>query len=410
MTNNRKTIFLQYLLIWFAYMAHDSLLFHNNKSIFTYLGLAICILVILFYKRARDLELFGYLLFLFCNILFVRFLNHGGIGISIFMHWALEILTIYMAYKLDTEKFFERFVWLISFYALLSVLCTVGYAVFPAIWDRFMPVNYLGGQNDTAMPFEGILFLHNISTYGDKLGRNLGVFTEPGLYQISLNTALYIVLLLRDKLSYSSRKKDLIALILMLAIVLTKSTTGYLGMVAIICVAILNSKKYFKMKVLYVVCIGVAVVFMDYFLQADQSILYKVVLRKLFDSSGLNLAAGSGKWRLLTIQYVSEVIKQYPLGAGYDNYNQYIFSKGQYLYELVGVESIKAIAYCGIPQMTIAYGWLIRKTYKNRKNWMTFLLVLFLYINTTFAQSDIFYPSLILLMLTNQKTKEKIEK
>lgn len=409
MVNKQRTVFLQYLLIWIAYMSQDSLLFHNNKSLFTYFGLAVCLVTLFLYKRTRDRSVLGYLLYLLCMIFFVRFLNHGGIGISIFFHWTLEILTIYLAYKLDTERFFERFVNVIAFYALFSVVCTVAYKAVPSIWHRLMPVHYLGGQNDSQMPFEGIWFLHNISTFGDKLGRNLGVFTEPGLYQIPLNTALYIVLLLRDRLSYSSKKMDIIALILILATLLTKSTTGYLGMLAVLCVAIVMSQNHFQMKILYVICVGAGVVLLDYFFNMDQSILYKVVLKKLFDSSGFNLAAGSGKWRILTIEYVWEVIKQYPLGAGYDNYNQYILDSGQHLYELVGVECIKAIAYCGIPQMIAAYAWIINKAYKNKKNRLTFLLVLFLYINTTFAQSDIFYSSLMVLILAKQR-KPKMSK
>ena len=60
-------------------------------------------------------------------------------------------------------------------------------------------------------------------------------------------------------------------------------------------------------------------------LNGENSILYNVVIGKLFDENGFNLAAsGSGFYRVRTIEYVMEVIRKYPLGAGYDIYNAFI--------------------------------------------------------------------------------------
>ena len=54
--------------------------------------------------------------------------------------------------------------------------------------------------------------------------RNLGIFIEPGLYQIYLNMALFILL-------YSGRKfryKYIVVIVLLVALYSTKSTTGYI--------------------------------------------------------------------------------------------------------------------------------------------------------------------------------------
>lgn len=399
-----KRCMLQYLLIWIAFMDHDSLLVHNYKSAFVIIGLVICFMTLIFYKSSRKRDLLLFLVYLLFMITFVRFINKGGVGISILGHWILEILSISLAYQLDSQKFYDRFVSLISFYALISVVCTILYYMIPDVWNAIMPLNYL-----SHMPFRGILVLHNASSHGDKLGRNLGVFTEPGLYQISLNTALYILLLLDGKLSFSRGKKNKKILIILLAILTAKSTTGYLAMLAIVLVAVIQSNLYIRKKLVIMLGVGSCLLLLDYLLNTNSSIVYNVLLSKLFDSSGFNLGAGTGYYRIRTIKYAIEVVKLYPWGAGYDNYYNYISMQGQYLNELVGVECLKAFAYYGIVPTSIVYMWLIKMLFKNRRNIMMFLLVIFLYLNTTLAQSDIFYPSLILLFIINQRVIPKCE-
>ena len=144
------------------------------------------------------------------------------------------------------------------------------------------------------------------------------------------------------------------------------------------------------------------IILIDSLLNGENSILYNVVIGKLFDENGFNLAAsGSGFYRVRTIEYVIEVIRKYPLGAGYDIYNAFILSQKQYLNELVGVECLKAFAYYGTPQMILTYVYLAKTAWKRKRNIIQWILVVFLYINTTMAQSEIFYPSLIILLLLN---------
>ena len=79
----------------------------------------------------------------------------------------------------------------------------------------------------------------------------------------------------------------------------------------------------------------------------------------------------------------------------------FILSQKQYLNELVGVECLKAFAYYGTPQMILTYVYLAKTAWKRKRNIIQWILVVFLYINTTMAQSEIFYPSLIILLLLN---------
>lgn len=65
--------------------------------------------------------------------------------------------------------------------------------------------------------------------------RNCGFYTEPGVYQIVLNSTLYILLFWKEKLMISSEKKyRKILLVIIAAIIACQSTTGYLALLLII--------------------------------------------------------------------------------------------------------------------------------------------------------------------------------
>lgn len=389
----RKKDILPYFLIWIAFMYHGSILISNYSSWMDAISIVTIIYTFFSHKRTHDKKIMAFLLLLLVNIIFVRSINGGGVGISIWKKWLIQIMTIYSAYLLNEDAFFNRFVKVIAFYAGTSLICFTLQIV--GVWKAITPAIAYGG-----MQFKGIIPLHVAGLYGDKVSRNLGVFYEPGLYQMPLNAALYFILFFKDKLFISEKKQNKYFLLILLTLITTKSTTGYIAFAAIFIAYIITTNRSNKKKSFFILGIIVAVILGDALINGEKSILYSVVIGKLFDENGFNLAAsGSGFYRVRTIKYVMEVIRKHPLGAGYDVYNAYILSQKQYLNELVGVECIKAFAYYGTVQMIMAFGYLAKISWQRKRSLLQWILVIFLYINTTMAQSEIFYPSLIILLL-----------
>lgn len=391
----KKKDILPYFLIWLSFMYHGAIMKSYYSSLMDILAISAIVYTLVFHRRTRDKAIINFLGFLLLNIIFVRYINNGGVGITIWIKWTIQILTIYSAYLLDKETFFDRFVKMIVFYATISL---VGFALqLVGVWQKITPAIMYGG-----MQFKGILPIHIAGLYGDKVGRNLSVFYEPGLYQMPLNTALYFLLFFQEKIHATVQKRNIYFFLILFALITAKSTTGYIAFAAIYSGYIITTNRSNKQKGIIIAGIVLLVALMDTFISEDNSIFYSVVVRKLFDENGFNLAAtGSGLYRIRTIEYVMEVIKAHPLGSGYDIYNEYIHSQKQYLNELVGVESLKAFAYYGTPQMIAAYAYLVRTAWQRRRNLIQWIIVVFLYINTTMAQSEIFYPSLIILLLVN---------
>ena len=386
---------LPYFLIWISFMYHGSILKSQYSTLMDVVAIVAIIYVLSFHRETREKGIVTFLGLLLVNIVFVRYINGGGLGITIWTRWMIQIMSIYSAYLLNKEDFFTRFIKFMAFYAGISLVCFTLQMI--GIWKIITPSITYGG-----MQFKGILPLHVAGLHGDKVGRNLGVFYEPGLYQIPLNTALYFILFFQDKMLMSIKKQNKYFILILLALITTKSTTGYIAFAAIYVCYMLTTTRSKKQKGFIILASLAVIILIDSLLNGENSILYNVVIGKLFDENGFNLAAsGSGFYRVRTIEYVMEVIRKYPLGAGYDIYNAFILSQKQYLNELVGVECLKAFAYYGTPQMILTYVYLAKTAWKRKRNIIQWILVVFLYINTTMAQSEIFYPSLIILLLLN---------
>ncbi len=386
---------LTYLLLLVAYFSHNSVLYVENKTLFNIVSIVICIMGLMYVQRSFSIEAVIVLVYLLLDIIFVRYIS-GGIGITIWLHWFIEIVAIMCAYAIDKINFFENYVKVIFIFSLLSLVGTFIWKINPELWCAKMPLHF-----NSSMQYSGFSFLYVSSNSIDHLGRNVGVFTEPGLYQIPLNTAVFFLLLFRQKIGISKKKWGLYLGTILLTVLSTKSTSAYVATIAIVFCAFLMTNIPMQQKMLCLASLMLILLVAEMVLKGENSIVRVYFIDKMFDANGLNLSVGNGKYRIRTIAYVKDVIKQYFWGAGYDNYNKYIEMKGGYLSELVGVECLKVFAYLGTPQMLTMYLGIFVMAFRNRRNVIQFLLVVFLYINATMAQTDIFYPGLVAMLFIN---------
>lgn len=122
----------------------------------------------------------------------------------------------------------------VVFFASISLILWFLSVLQINIWDQITPeVDSLMSYriySDSSTYQEFSYKLHGMFLYSHRTVdmRNVSIFTEPGIYQMVLNTAIFVLLFLRDKLvSFSDKKVGRALMILSCALLSTQSTTGY---------------------------------------------------------------------------------------------------------------------------------------------------------------------------------------
>jgi hypothetical protein len=309
---NYKTIF-QYFLIYIMMLSQGSVLYLMDKMVFSYVVLGICVITMLFCKQTRaNNYIVVFIGMLLLNIVITRIVS-GGVGIKVFIKWFAEILLAYVTYKYDDKNFVSRFVKFVYYYALISLgfytLCFVN----PNFVQSITPF-HIANPNYGYTVFDGLLLY--IFRPLD-LARNVGLYGEPGLYQIVLNSALFLEFFYNrngDKNNRKRREKTIFVLVI--TIITTQSTTGYFGMLIILFFYIFLQHDSSKKKIVALALIGIVFVFINYISLGDDSLLSKNLLQKIFDNSGnIDLSVSTGANRLLMIEIGLESIMRNPFGS-----------------------------------------------------------------------------------------------
>ena len=332
------------------------------------------------------------LICLIASILMSRMFS-GGIGLVALLDFVCPLLLIECAYKVDEENFATRYVKFTVFFATASIvffcLALVNYNVFSTIMSFISrKYQYANGMTCYESFFYGYLpenwFFNQ---------RNDSIFSESAQYSIMLNAALWILLFASDSLKMNEKSKRRALSIVLVALITCMSTTGYVCALIMFACVLFQKKNDFKNKIyLYAGLIGIGIT-ADYFARGADSLLQKIVLDKMFSTSGaLDLTASTGAYRMSTIAACFEVFLQKPFGAGYDVVNSYVNR-----YSLTGEASAgggfaKALAVYGIVTITILIVWMLHNSKKNIQGVLPMIAFWFFYIWTSFAQARVAYP------------------
>lgn len=332
------------------------------------------------------------LICLIASILMSRMLS-GGIGLAALLDFVCPLLLIECAYKVDEENFATRYVKFTVIFATASIvffcLALANYNVFSTIMSLISrKYQYANGMTCYESFFYGYLpenwFFNQ---------RNDSIFSESAQYSIMLNSTLWILLFSKDSLKMSEKEKKRALTIVLIALVTCMSTTGYVCTLVMFACVLLQKHNDIKHKIyLYAGLIGIGIA-VDYFARGTDSILQKIVLDKMFSTSGtMDLTASTGMYRVSTITACLEIFMRKPFGAGYDVVNSYVNR-----YSLTGEASAgggfaRALAVYGIITITILIVWMLYNSKRNIQGILPTIAFWFFYIWTSFAQASVAYP------------------
>lgn len=161
------------------------------------------------------------MLFLATCMVLVIALN-GVSQYSSYVAIALQVLAAYfVAYRIEYDDFKKKYINIISFFAAVSLVghvISLAYPTFALYFPKTEGEYSSNYYNAFIHVFQAARGYTNLVMSK----RNAGIFWEPGAYQAFLNMGLLFLLSMKDV-----KNKGRKALVLILAIVTTGSTTGY---------------------------------------------------------------------------------------------------------------------------------------------------------------------------------------
>lgn len=396
-----KKYILQLFLIYLLLQYQGGTFYYTFNSIFRPIVFGIFMATLcFFYKSFRDKNLLIFT-FIICTLIsLISFINGNETGINIILEMIGTIIFTYIIVIIDEKNASTVYLKLLSFLAFISLI------IFALVrinekWILPLMIQSKGEKGD--LFYGGIFYTIRYVWYYDL--RNCGIFTEPGLYCIPLLVGMYILLFLGNELNITQKQKRKYFIILFCTVLSTMSTAGLISLGIILICYLMNkpksneSKQNIKKYILFTILIGMIFLIVDYYANGTKSFLYTNVLMKM-SSQQLKIEGNTGNARITTIILCIETLVHYPLGVGMT----YITSRlPKYA---VGAKFMIFISAYGIITATIFYIFILKNLFRkyNRNIWgvISFLAC---YIIMSSAQSMVFYPCFMLVILFYRKRK-----
>ena len=341
--------------------------------------------------------------FLLAMVVWVRFIN-GGVGIGFWAEMAAKILITYIAILIEPKQFLTRFVKIITFFAAISIVGWLQQIVGLNIMQKIGMVNNdfyttvtwdKGYVEETQRKIYGLLFY---VTTDVEIKRNMSIFTEPGIYQMVLNAAIFVVAFCNKLIELNRKEIKKYFLILTIALITTQSTSGYFGYAVIVLGILLTRSadtRTIKNYIYIILMIGLVVLVGDYSIRGNDSLIYRALLSKVFSSQGdFSLSASTGVYRYEMIGMAFLAMIMNPFGMGYEAWAK--------LYRLnsfadAGGYPFIIGAVIGIVPLLVSLWWIFSPLKYMKNKWIEIVVFVFLYFNTAMAQTSAFYPAIIFL-------------
>ncbi len=391
----RSKSMLQYFCLYLFLICHDASIYREN-TIFIRIGIILfCSTIIIFQRKISSQFL-----------IFVIIMSAYLIGRTEFQLWLnyIEcILITHVVLNIDKKNFCNRFLKITFVLAIISLFFySIGLFKPNILLSIFNQTNNVEWSYYGEPYFLRGRFLYTVRQM--ELERNNSIFTEPGLFQMILIDALFILLFMRNSLeNFSNKKISFYTLILFITVITTGSTTGYLALIMLFTIYIINNRKIrylaknkkeikrmFK-YIIFLALIGVLFLGIDLLVLKQKSIIYTFFIRKIMEmfSNGT-----SGHARTSMIAICSKIAVENFWGAGED----YVSAILRLLDDGAnGGILIHSFASIGIFPVLLILLFYFKRILIKYVPLLNALLIIGIYLNTSLAQSRLLYPSLLII-------------
>lgn len=396
---NMRTL-IQYILIYIFVIMHGAVIWSavigdGYAPLFAVVVFALGVAMI--FKVGMRKEIIPYALVMFICYFMSAFVNGigltSGLNIKTALIVCINVLMASVIYDIDPEQAIDRYVRVVLIFASVSLVfyfitLFVGTSILPS--SLFPYLNWGRGH-----------YGYLIYSY-TKDSRNYGIFYEPGVYQVVLNSSLYFLLYCRKKISFSDRAATFAIIILTIVIITTGSTTGYISMIILYAGRLLERNKEGSWKILALVAILLGFLVYDSSVNGDASLVNQYLIGKINEmqlGSGTYNADTSGGARMFIIEQAMNALKKDPLfGLGANTLSDEIASRFWNGFG-TGNALFSTIATKGLVTLFVTIYPIFKKAYWNRQSAVQFVIFILLYFNVSIAQSQIMYGSFVLMAM-----------
>ncbi len=399
---------LQYLLIiMFLYIPGSSLYAKVIPSIVKIVIFIFLLAVTLLNKGIRNNYTLA-ILFILTIITFFGRLMVGGIGVKGTIDFLNGILICNAAININKKMFCTRLAKCAKFFFGISLLFFIIQLIFPSFFQMSIFHEYLtakwgvAGYEKYEYSRGFILYTYNANLHPY---RNCGIYTEPGVYQIMINFILYIVLFKSDYIGDKSLRNQTL-IVALLCLLSCQSTTGFISFLILAIFYIFN-RKYKSMQkniFVFILLLILLIAVFDFAIRGENSLIYENFIGKVFSNGQLDLTIDTGYYRIGMIELCVDSMIKNPFGIGYNNFTALIKGTG---YVAASILSFGVVY--GVVALILVIIWLLYPYFLNRK-YSLLLLFIFLFLNTTLAQTDLFYPGLIGITYLNMNFSKRRKK
>lgn len=398
---------IHYSLLYLLFIMNGSTIYRTYHDPFLCVILILSLVIVVTRKIKLPTDLKLYLVGMTVAVSVVFIINDGGIGISALLNFTVPVMFTYVLARLDQKFFLKR---LVNVIVVMSAISLV-YFIISLRYQTFLTL---------IMPFK-FQILPWLNYYGDlfyvirpqEINRNTGIFNEPGLYQMVLNLGLFLMLFFDNRLCFSKKKYRIGIIVLMVTIITTFSTSGYLGLTLIVGLFVLKEKN--KSLVTTVICISAIIIFsitLSGILETS-NFIEEVVFSKLHNLTHTMVNGGtSGSYRIAAMKIASKMIISHPLGCGFDKLETAMKDAGYIAYEggttATGAYLFRYIAIIGIVPGVASILWIFKRYKRSCKTCIVTIVAILLFLNTTLAQTDLFFPALLVPMFMENGNKKNI--
>lgn len=404
---------IQYVFIYLLIASHGAQFYAANTEIMRYLIIGLCAVYMISNYRKIDTKLLYHMIGLafFMGILMLVHFDRSYLdkGISLVEHICIFIVS----FDISKEMFATRYIQLITLISSISLPFFIIQCIAPGILTMILKPTMGWGQGYSwATDFYGeLLYTYRGTVAGT---RNNSFFTEPGIFQILLNSGIFILVFLPNQCHLSERKKNLILVLLLITLMTTGSTTGYIAGGAIFVGYLLKTvavdQRKFKRYVKRIIAIGLIALIADYILNSNTSIIQMYVMDKFLQMDNVEYASGNA--RLLTISICSTLLVENPfallVGHTYYRVNQALYLTNNIA---AGCKIVPLITATGIPVAIYMLYPYIFSMFVTRGKYIEKVVCFFLFWNTALTQSREMYPALIMMsvLMAWDYRNEKLE-
>lgn len=398
---------IHYLLIYLVIAFQGSPIYCQYQDILLIVAILFACIFLFIRKQLIVINKDIAYIYLLLVVMLITVVTSGGsLTVMSVGNMIARFLLTYVCIAYDRKYVVDRFVKMVFFLSICSLIIFVIQIVdFSLIYK--LPSYYINEHNQKF--YGGILAgAAKIHQY-----RNIGIATEPGRHQIYLITALFFLLFRSEQLYVKMKKKGIICVCIIVTLLTTQSTTGYIALIIVIGGYLLKRQKNIskdntrirqKIKsLLLVMILGLIIYVLS---TGEENFIYQSLINKLFDTTGhLNLKQNTGSARTISILLDLSIALKHPLGLGYTKY-QKIWTANRGMFSFIGFADSSSttgitstLAAFGFPAWIMIMWYYIKNGLKNADNWLEFIVLMLILINNGLAQPMFVTPPMLILFL-----------